>query len=320
MEPNPNMAYVKQKEHESDKLEESWKQELSGMSRLWQTLEVPGKPSSPTRALIQTSRLNLRPRPVNSVTGEIMHRTETPRRITWFGMTDRGMIRERNEDGFSILDLGEKTLFMVADGMGGHDAGDVASRVALETVCKMVREIEIQDQNDDLLKFVELAVQQANTAVQEEATLRGCDMGTTLSMAFVADDVAYIASVGDSRVYWIENGTVTQITQDHSLVAKLVEAGKLAKDEARGHPKANVLYRAIGNTGAVTVDTFRIPLQEGGTLMLCSDGLWGEVTDEDIQRICTQEEEARAASSRLVQMANENGGKDNITIVVVKVS
>ncbi len=317
---DPKMAYVKQKEQESDKLEERRWQELSAQRRLWQTLEVPGKPSGPTRPLIQTSRLNPRPGPVDSAIGEIMRRTETPRPITWFGMTDRGMIRERNEDGFSILDLGEKTLFMVADGMGGHDAGDVASRVALETVCKMVRELEIQDQNDDLLKFVEHAVQQANTAVQEEAALSGCDMGTTLAIALVAEDVAYIASVGDSRVYWIENGTLTQITQDHSLVAKLVEAGKLAKDEARGHPKANLLYRAIGNTGTVTVDTFRIPLHEGGTLMLCSDGLWGDVADEDIQRICTQEQEARVAGSRLVQMANENGGKDNITIVVVKVS
>ena len=144
-------------------------------------------------------------------------------------------------------------------------------------------------------------------------------MGTTLSVALVADDTAYIASVGDSRVYWIENGSITQITEDHSLVAKLVAAGKLTKEDARTHPKSNLLYRTIGTDETVKADTFHVTLNKGGTLLLCTDGLWGELTDANIHQICAGEKNPRTIGDRLVQAANENGGKDNITVVVVKI-
>ncbi len=145
-------------------------------------------------------------------------------------------------------------------------------------------------------------------------------MGTTLSLALVIGNTAYIANVGDSRAYWIENGSITQITQDHSLVAKLVEAGKLTKEEARNHPRSNLLYRTIGTDEQIKVDTFRKELKKGGTLVLCTDGLWGEVSDEEIHQIIRSSADARSANEKLVRLANEHGGKDNITAVVVKVT
>jgi protein phosphatase len=145
-------------------------------------------------------------------------------------------------------------------------------------------------------------------------------MGTTLSVALVSDGTAFVGSVGDSRVYWIENGSIAQITEDHSVVAKLVAAGQLTKEEARNHPRSNLLYRTIGNDETVKVNTYRVALTRGGTLLLCSDGLWGEVGDEEMCQICAAEERTDLICARLVQRANANGGKDNITAIVVKIA
>ncbi len=281
------------------------------------TLVVRKKPDSVTQVLQPAYALKLRPGPEEAPRSGSPSHVPGPRPLTWYGVTDRGKVRGRNEDNFSLLALGDKSLFAVADGMGGHDAGEVASRIAMEAVCRVIQKENTK--THDQLKLVERAVQQANSDVQREGACTGSNMGTTLSVALVADAFACITNVGDSRVYWIENGSITQITTDHSIVAKLVVAGKLTREEARKHPRANLLYRAIGNEETVTVDTFRIDLKKGGTLLLCTDGLWGEVTDEDILRVCATEVDAKAAGDRLVQMANEHGGKDNITAVVVKV-
>jgi protein phosphatase len=125
--------------------------------------------------------------------------------------------------------------------------------------------------------------------------------------------------VGDSRVYWIESGSIAQITEDHSVVAKLAAAGQITWAEARNHPRSNLLYRTIGSDETVMVSTYRRELTRGGTLLLCTDGLWGEMMDEDIRRLCIEEEHTEVVCARLVQRANANGGKDNITAIVVKV-
>ena len=270
-----------------------------------------------TRVLQPVHTLRLRPRPGEETPAGTPAPADGAQLLAWHGTTDRGMIRERNEDNFAILSFGSTMLLVVADGMGGHDVGEVASRIAMETVCSVVQQAGLG--NTDMPSLVERAVQLANTAVRNEGERRGSDMGTTLSVALLEDGVAYIANIGDSRVYWIENGSITQITTDHSLVAKLVELGKISKEEARNHPKSNLLYRTIGNSEDVKIDTFRVEMERGGTLLLCTDGLWGEVTDEDLHRICTAEKDITSVCARLVQRANENGGKDNITAVVVKV-
>lgn len=238
-------------------------------------------------------------------------------RLEWFGLSDTGMVRDHNEDSFFCAGKEDTGLFLVADGMGGHDSGEVASRIAVETVCRCVR--EAAEKENDPIELIRRSVLEANEAVVSEGSKNGSNMGTTLGVALVAESRAYIASVGDSRAYWIENGSISQITEDHSLVAKLVAAGKLKKEEARNHPKSNLLYRTIGADKNVTVDTFDLDLRKGGCLLLCTDGLWGEVIDEDIHRACIAEKDTRAACARLIRMANENGGKDNITAVMVRV-
>ncbi len=273
-----------------------------------------------TRVLQPAYTIRLRPEPGEPAFPEAAGPAEKPSApvtLAWHGTTDTGMVRDHNEDSFLHLAIGGKALFVVADGMGGHDAGEVASRLAVETVCRKVSDGMKRDQ--DPLKLVEHAVQKANTEVKREGMNKGSNMGTTLCAAFIAGDAAYIANVGDSRVYWIENGSITQVTEDHSLVAKLVAAGKLTKEEARNHPKSNLLYRTVGTDETVKVDTFRIGLKKGGNLLLCTDGLWGEVPDENIHKVCAGEKDAKKACARLVQMAKENGGKDNITAVVVRV-
>jgi serine/threonine protein phosphatase PrpC len=237
--------------------------------------------------------------------------------LVWCGLTDTGLVRDHNEDYFSCMSVGESTLFVVADGMGGHDAGEVASRLAVEIACKVVRD-GAQGEYDPQ-KLLEKAMQSANTEVIREGESKGSDMGTTLTLALMKQDKVYIASVGDSRTYWIENGSIRQITEDHSLVAKLVAAGKLTREEARNHPKSNLLYRTIGSDENVKIDTFQVDLKRGGSLLLCTDGLWGEVTEEDIHNVCASERDLKSVCSRLIQLANENGGKDNITAVTVRV-
>lgn len=241
--------------------------------------------------------------------------TETS--MVWCGLTDTGRVREHNEDFFSCIDLKDCTLFAVADGMGGHDAGEVASRLAVETICKEIRD-GVRG-NSDPQKLLEKAVQKANSEVLRQGTNIGSNMGTTVTVALVVRDQAYIANVGDSRTYWIENGSIRRLTMDHSLVAKMVSLGKLTEAEARKHPKSNVLYRNLGSEAPIKVDTFEAPLRKGGNLLLCTDGLWGELTDQAIHEVFATEKDARSTCARLVRMANENGGKDNITAVAVRI-
>ncbi len=267
-----------------------------------------------TRVLQPAHTIRLRPEqdePAGS------SRASKPFSLSSSGLTDTGRVREHNEDSYAMVSFGNKSLFVVADGMGGHDSGEVASKTAADTVSRVVQE---EHRNyDDPLMLVEQAVRQANTEVRRMGAKRRSDMGTTLSVAYVADDTAYIANVGDSRVYWMENGSLSQVTTDHSLVAKLVETGKLSPGAARNHPRANLLYRTIGIDEDVKVDTFRVELKFGGTLLLCTDGLWNELTDEDIHDVCAGTADVKGAAERLVRMASERGGRDNITAVVVRV-
>ena len=295
---------------------------IFGMDVAWETMTLsrvgidPASARSLTRVLQPVHTVRLRPEPEERVDPENA-RAAASLKLSWHGITDTGLVRDHNEDNFAFLDLGDMVLFVVADGMGGHDAGEIASDVAVRTVCSEVRKGDGWDL--DPLALVERAVQRANTEVRREASRKGSNMGTTLTVALVEDDTAYIGSVGDSRVYCIENGSIAQITEDHSVVAKLVAAGQLTKEEARNHPRSNLLYRTIGNDETVKVNTYRKELTRGGTLLLCTDGLWGEVGDEEMRQICAGEEHTDLICARLVQKADANGGKDNITAIVAKV-
>jgi protein phosphatase len=290
---------------------------LFGMETSWSVMTLsrveidPVTARSLTQVLQPVHTIRLRPEPAEEDLA-----AGAPG-LLWHAITDTGLVRDHNEDSFSLLDLGDRALFVVADGMGGHDAGEVASRIAVDAVRREMSNDTTGHEGP--LRIVERAIQRANTEVRSEAARRGSNMGTTLSVALVADGAAYIGSVGDSRVYWLENGSITQVTEDHSLVAKLVATGKLRQEEARNHPRSNLLYRTIGTDETVKTGMFRVELKKGGTLLLCTDGLWGEVEDEEIRRICTEEPYTEIVCARLVQRANANGGKDNITAIVVKV-
>lgn len=237
--------------------------------------------------------------------------------IEWYGLSEVGRVRAHNEDYFSCTVLDNAGLFIVADGMGGHDKGEVASRLAVETATRYIKD-RMKNGHEPLM-LVKEAVEEANREVMKAAAENGSNMGTTIAAALVTDGSAYIASVGDSRAYWATRDSIRQLTEDHSLVARLVAAGRLTKEEARNHPKSNLLYRTIGSEENLQVDTFQIEIEKGGAVLLCTDGLWGEVSDHDMHMVMKREMSAQDAVLRLVQKANDNGGKDNITAVMVKI-
>ena len=220
--------------------------------------------------------------------------------------TDIGRVRERNEDSLLV----DPPLYVVADGMGGHRGGQVASQVALEAMEGLATEGpgSLADH-----------VRRANSAVWdrsvEDERLSG--MGTTLTAARIDGGSALIAHVGDSRAYLLRDGSLQQLTTDHTLVARMVKSGEITEAEAEVHPHKNVLTRALGTDEQVEVDEDSIALVDGDRLVLCSDGLTGMVTEDQIQAILENSEQPQQAADRLVKAANRAGGIDNITVVVL---
>lgn len=248
--------------------------------------------------------------------------------------TDVGMVRDVNEDSLLTLELDRVHrsvsrpigLYVVADGMGGHAAGDVASGLAINTIAEqMVTQLLVpQLTNDDNgspfdpQEWLADAVQAGNRAVYAHRKSVGTDMGTTLVAALVIGDMAYIANVGDSRAYLINENGMHQITTDHSLVERLVMLGQIAPEDARTHPQRNVIYRTIGDKEEAEVDFFVQQLHPGDSLLLCSDGLNGKVEDADIYHIVKRCRSPQEACEQLVEAANDNGGDDNITVIIVQ--
>jgi len=240
--------------------------------------------------------------------------------------TDVGLRRTQNEDQHgswipSSSDELERrgTLVVVADGMGGSQAGEVASRVAVETVVKCYRAAPGEDPAADL----RWAVEEANRTIHElgRTSFDLGGMGTTLTALVVRGTEAFVAHVGDSRAYRVSQGSISQLTQDHSLVAQLVREHALTAEQARVDPRRNVVTRSVGVGEAVEVDAFRVstPLQVGDTLILCSDGLHGQVTDLEIATLATGADLGEACQ-RLISAANQRGGPDNITVAIGRVS
>jgi serine/threonine protein phosphatase PrpC len=227
-------------------------------------------------------------------------------RIDIGSATDIGRVRERNEDSILV----DPPLFAVADGMGGHRGGDVASQVALETMERL--------EDEDGGSLVE-HVRRANRAVWERSVQdeRLSGMGTTLTAVRVGGDDVVLAHVGDSRAYLLRNDSLTQLTDDHTLVARMVRSGEITKAEAEVHPHKNVMTRALGTEEDVEVDEETIELQDGDRVLLCSDGLTGMVTEDQIQAILEASSTPQNAAERLVRAANRAGGVDNISVVVL---
>jgi len=246
--------------------------------------------------------------------------------------TDVGQERSLNEDSLLTLDIAPVFrsvsapvgLFVVADGMGGHEAGDVASQLTARTIAQQaVSQILSPGITGEALpeakEWLTAATQAANQAVYDQRRAAGTDMGTTLVMALFIGDTATIANVGDSRAYLLKPDGFAQVTTDHSLVERLVATGQITREEAANHPQKNVIYRVIGDKSRIKTDLFEQQLAPGEALLLCSDGLSGMVPDEQIWQIWHTSTSPQEACDRLVAEANQAGGEDNITAVIVKV-
>lgn len=236
-----------------------------------------------------------------------------------YAITDIGLVRTNNQDyAFAQTDkVGNfPNLFVVADGMGGHKAGDLASRIATETVVATIQE----QSGSNTIQIMVNAIQTANERVLEKAResedYNG--MGTTIVLATIMEKMLYVANVGDSRLYVINENEIEQITRDHSLVEEMVVSGQIARNEARTHEKKNIITRAIGGTEKLMADYFDVRLRDGDRVLMCTDGLSNMLDDEEIRKIVTEEKDIRNVAEHLVEAAKLQGGKDNIGIVLIE--
>jgi protein phosphatase len=259
--------------------------------------------------------------------------------VNAYGLSDLGLVRTNNEDNFLFTQLRtglinaipeipansqDGWIFIVADGMGGGQAGEVASQMAVELVAEnFTNRLNDAGSSDrqGLARALTAAVEETNQSIFQESQsnedLRG--MGTTLTAAVVSDETVTVAQLGDSRAYLVRDSSITQITKDQSLVAQMVATGKLSPEEAKTHPRRNVILQALGIQPQIDVVISKTDLKRGDQLVLCSDGLWGKVESEEIKEFAERFSPQSACES-LVRLANDRGGEDNITVIVVTFS
>lgn len=237
--------------------------------------------------------------------------------IRSFSVTDIGKKRKLNQDYVYVSEtpIGNlPNLFIVADGMGGHNAGDYASKCTVETIIKEVRGCFEKNPVRILSKAIRIANDQIRRKAEEDKSLSG--MGTTVVAATCLGHYLQVANVGDSRLYII-GSEIRQITTDHSLVEEMIRMGGIDRKAARNHPDKNIITRAIGALDTVEIDFFHEELKPGELVLLCSDGLTNMLEDEEIGAILKEPVSMEEKAQRLIEAANDNGGKDNITVVII---
>lgn len=240
------------------------------------------------------------------------------------GLSDPGRGRYRNEDSFLARGSGTLALLAVADGMGGHVAGDVASKLAISVLESGWNKISRENPMaaHQLFEIIKKMIGEANQAIlfQSAADQGKQGMGTTLTAGMISGRNLVIGHVGDSRAYLIENEKIALLTEDHSLLERLIQKGNLSPEDAQRHPQRHILTRALG-TNSAEIDLVEAVLEEGAILMLCTDGLTSLVQDDEIlDIILARQDDPGSAAGSLVQLANERGGYDNITVVLAAVS
>lgn len=238
-----------------------------------------------------------------------------------YGKTNQGMVRDNNEDYlfFSDSRIGSlPNLLIVADGMGGHNAGEVASYTAVNEFIKYIEENENAYENEDILDILVDGVKYANEKTFELSKHKPeyKDMGTTLVVAVVKGNKIYIVNVGDSRLYRFRNGYLAQLTTDHTYVQLLVKNGDITEEEALVHPKRNIIMRAVGTDDVVCSDATVFNVLSGDTFLLCSDGLSGMLSDGEIAEILSKNLTVEQKVNSLIDEANKKGGNDNITVII----
>lgn len=235
-------------------------------------------------------------------------------------LSDRGKVRQHNEDCVGVFENKAGVLAVVADGMGGHLAGDVASQMTINTFKSLWEQVKSVDSPRDAEAWFIEKVAEVNQAVYEHSLSNPeCQgMGTTIVAAIVTSSFATIGHIGDSRCYLLNNSGYKQVTQDHSLVNELVRSGQITKEDAEHHPRKNVLLRALGTEPSVELDVSTIEFESDDILLLCSDGLSNKISDEEMQEQLLKSEPLSEKAKTLVQLANNNGGEDNITLIIIK--
>ena len=238
--------------------------------------------------------------------------------IDSYGVTDKGRRRQLNQDRVFVSDgpVGIlPNLYIVADGMGGHNAGELASAICVRVIQEELKSMKGVSPE----VAIETAIKAANIAIWQQAQTReGCrGMGTTVVACTCLGDDLLVANVGDSRAY-ICSDVIQQVSVDHSLVEEMVHMGGLERSKARNHPDKNIITRAVGAMAEIDVDLFRVSIGQGDVVMLCSDGMTNMADDEDIKDVICSEGTLRDRAHRLVDMANENGGRDNISVVLIE--
>jgi len=237
-------------------------------------------------------------------------------------LTDVGCQRENNEDSFRYWEPENDAAFahlgrlaVIADGMGGTEGGQFASQIAVESVQELYSSPDEDDQQQRLVNGLHLANSRVLERARQEPALHG--MGTTLTAVAIVGNNLYFAHIGDSRLYLIRKGSIRALTRDHSLVARLVESGVIRPEEADTHPQRHVLTAAVGVTDAIEPDVPSEPLQleKNDVLLLCTDGLWGQMSESEIAQIISSQETEDAARA-LLQLAKDHGGPDNITLQI----
>ena len=236
-----------------------------------------------------------------------------------FSMTHIGRRRETNQDYMftSETEVGNlPNLFLVADGMGGHAAGDYASRFTVERIVEYIG----QAQQSEPVTLLSEAIAYANRLLlsEAEADEKKAGMGTTIVAATLCGEKLYTANVGDSRLYVVNQSKIVQITRDHSLVEEMVRLGEMDKEDAREHPDKNIITRAIGVGTSVSADCFEAEVTRDDTILMCSDGLTNMIDDAEIKGIILGQRDIVEVAEKLVETANLNGGKDNITVVLIE--
>lgn len=228
-----------------------------------------------------------------------------------YGATNVGKVRKNNEDAYKISD--KENIYLLADGMGGHLGGEFASSMAVQDLEKLLIDVRNKTEIKEAIEEVNRKIYQKSL---EDENLSG--MGTTLSMVKILEDHLYFANIGDSRIYRLKDGSLTQLTIDDSYVNYLLEVGAITSDQAKDHPKKNVLLKALGTTEDIEVFVQEVQWQEDDLYLLCSDGLTNMLDEEEIQEILSSHE-AKEAVDILIDRALGRGGKDNITVIILTI-
>jgi len=235
--------------------------------------------------------------------------------------SDKGLKRCNNEDAFFVIP--ESNIYMVADGVGGHKAGEIASRTTISKIVEYIRNNALKKNltEAEIRSYFLNCVEKVNRDILDLSQIQpeNSGMATTVTIAYIEGDKAYIISVGDSRAYYFRRGLLAQITEDHTYVNSLIKQGAITKEEAQFHEKKNVITKAIGGEATAAPDFFRVDLAPSDVIVLCTDGLHGEIGDDNICRIIGEGGSMAQTCAALVSKAKQCGGRDNITVVCIKI-